>query len=333
VSARAETIDAPTLLARFSAAAVEELGGVAGRPLLLVEPDNDGLLRAWSPGVHPVVVVGLREPGWDGSIDPNDPFDIVLGVDDPLLIALIEMVQRHPIAATSLAVHLRNAGGWTVEHGLSAESALYSTLQAGPEFTAWRRSRPVKPPPDERELVLVARTDDCLHITLNRPQRHNALNQALRDALTDALTLAVVDDTIAEVRLTGAGPSFSSGGDLDEFGSFPDPATAHVSRLTRSPAWLAHQLRDRLVVELHGACMGAGIEIPAFAGRVLAAADTVISLPELGVGLIPGAGGTVSLTARIGRHRTLLLALTATRIDANTAQSWGLVNEIRGDTG
>jgi enoyl-CoA hydratase/carnithine racemase len=150
----------------------------------------------------------------------------------------------------------------------------------------------------------------------------------MRAELTDALAVATVDETITEVRLRGAGPSFCSGGDLDEFGSFPDPATAHASRLTRNPALLAHQLRDRLVVELHGACLGAGIEIPAYARRVFAATDTTIALPEIGIGLIPGAGGTVSIAHRIGRHRTLLLALTGTHLDASTAHEWGLVDTV-----
>ena len=121
------------------------------------------------------------------------------------------------------------------------------------------------------------------------------MSAGLRDALTEALTVAASDPSIAAVRLTGAGRSFSSGGDLDEFGSFPDPATAHVTRLTRSPARLAHLLGDRLEVHLHGACMGAGIELPAFARHVVAAQDVAIALPEVGLGLIPGAGGTVSL--------------------------------------
>ena len=167
---------------------------------------------------------------------------------------------------------------------------MYSTLQAGPEFTAWRRARgdvaPRRPTPSRP--VLADRVGDELRIVLNRPRRHNAVTAALRDGLAEALTLAAVDDTITAVRLSGNGPSFCSGGDLGEFGSFPDPATAHVTRLTRSPARLAHQLADRLHVHLHGACMGAGIEVPAFAHHVIAAPDTVIALPELGLGLVPG---------------------------------------------
>ena len=131
------------------------------------------------------------------------------------------------------------------------------------------------------------------------------------------------------MRLSGNGPSFCSGGDLGEFGSFPDPATAHVTRLTRSPARLAHLLADRLHVHLHGACMGAGIEVPAFARHVTAAPDTRIALPEVALGLVPGAGGTVSIPRRIGRHRTAALALSGSTIDAATALAWGLVDEIR----
>ena len=74
--------------------------------------------------------------------------------------------------------------------------------------------------------------------------------------------------------------------------------------------------------------MGSGIELAAFAHRVVAHPDTRIALPELGLGLVPGAGGTVSVTRRIGRHRTMLLALSPEPIDATTARSWGLVDEI-----
>jgi enoyl-CoA hydratase/carnithine racemase len=87
-------------------------------------------------------------------------------------------------------------------------------------------------------------------------------------------------------------------------------------------------LAPRVIVHLHGACAGSGIELPAFAGRVIAAADTQISLPELALGLIPGAGGTVSITKRIGRHRTAWLGLTGAAVDAATAEAWGLVDEL-----
>ena len=82
------------------------------------------------------------------------------------------------------------------------------------------------------------------------------------------------------------------------------------------------------MVGLHGSCLGAGIELPAFAGRVVAADDTRLGLPELGLGLVPGAGGTVSLPGRIGRHRTLALVLLDGTISAPAALGWGLVDEV-----
>jgi enoyl-CoA hydratase/carnithine racemase len=74
--------------------------------------------------------------------------------------------------------------------------------------------------------------------------------------------------------------------------------------------------------------MGAGIELPAFADTVIAAEDTVIALPEVELGLIPGAGGTVSVTRRIGRHRTALLALSGMHLDPATAHALGLVDRL-----
>ena len=108
----------------------------------------------------------------------------------------------------------------------------------------------------------------------------------------------------------------------------PDPATAPAIRTTRSAARLRARCGERVRCQLHGACVGAGIELPAFAARVYAAEDAFFQLPEVAMGLVPGAGGTVSLPRRIGRQRTAGLALSGERIDADTALSWGLVDEI-----
>ena len=89
-----------------------------------------------------------------------------------------------------------------------------------------------------------------------------------------------------------------------------------------------HQLHDRLTVRVHGSCIGAGVELPAFARRVVAAEGTTFRLPEVGMGLIPGAGGTVSLPRRIGRERTLLLALSGIDLPVGDALRWGLVDGL-----
>ena len=91
---------------------------------------------------------------------------------------------------------------------------------------------------------------------------------------------------------------------------------------------LLHRLADRMTVQVNGACVGAGIELPSFTDHVIAAPETIFRLPELGMGLIPGAGGTVSITARIGRWRTAWWALTCRSLGVGTALRWGLVDEV-----
>jgi enoyl-CoA hydratase/carnithine racemase len=150
----------------------------------------------------------------------------------------------------------------------------------------------------------------------------------MRDELYAALQLVKMDSQLRRAVIRGVGNCFSTGGDLEEFGLAPDPSTAHAIRSVRSMGRLLLELSTRLEFRLHRACIGAGIELPAFGARVLAEANTFVQLPEIGMGLLPGAGGTVSILRRIGRHRTAYLALSARRVKASTALKWGLFDEI-----
>jgi hypothetical protein len=270
--------------------------------------------------------VTVVDDAGDHSLPPTC---VAFAEADAAIVRLIEAVQAAPRAALVLGELLRQPPVADVRQALATESAAYSMLLASQEFLRWRATRPVRTDPGPTEpAVILDRDDDVLTLTLNRPERHNAFGRWVRDMMCEGLDLAIVDSTIREVVLRGAGASFCSGGDLDEFGSQPDVATAHVIRLERNVGWRLHQLADRAVAELHGACIGAGVELPAFAGRVTAHPGTWFALPELSMGLIAGAGGTVSLPRRIGRWRTAWLALTGTRIDLDTALSWGLVDDV-----
>jgi hypothetical protein len=246
--------------------------------------------------------------------------------DPPALLGRIQAAAAaNPQAAIVLAGLLRWSDTLPVRDALEAESLAYSTLLGGPEFARWLRARGPRPlPPPAEAPVLMQRDRGTLTITLNRPERRNAYGAEVRDALVAALGLA--RQAGLGVVLAGNGPAFCSGGDLDEFGTAPDPVTAHLIRTRAGAARVLHDLQDRTEARLHGACVGAGIELPAFAGRVTAAEGTVCRLPEVGMGLIPGAGGTVSLPRRIGRWRTLYLALTGDWLDVDTARGWGLVD-------
>ncbi len=263
-------------------------------------------------------------PGWAALSD------VVLGEGDTSLDDIETTLAACPIAGTSLALLLRGDSHRSVEEGLVAESAVYSLLQAGPEFAAWRAASPPRSQPcaDDGARVRVERVGSLLRVTLTRPERRNALDAAMRDELADAFGIALADPAITRIELRGEGPSFCAGGDLDEFGSRADPASAHVIRLQRSLGRALRELAAKTTVYLHGPCVGSGIELPAFAGTVVAHPATTISLPEVRLGLIPGAGGTVSLPRRIGRHRTAWLALSGRAIDATTARSWGLVDAL-----
>jgi Enoyl-CoA hydratase/isomerase len=274
----------------------------------------------------PFVVVGVTS----GAVDDRwlAVCDVAVTAGDDALDRIEDNLERHPITAATLALLLRGQGGLSIGQGLVAESSAYSVLQSGSEFAAWRAAHPARAERDEGARVRVDRDGDSLTLTLDRPGRLNALDAAMRDELAEALTVAAADPGVRRVVLRGEGRAFCAGGDLDEFGSRPDPATAHVVRLERSVGRMLSRLQKPTVTYLHGACMGSGIELAAFTDTVVAAADTQIALPEIGLGLVPGAGGTVSLPRRIGRLRTAWLAFSGCTIDAQTAHAWGLVDEL-----
>jgi hypothetical protein len=255
--------------------------------------------------------------------------DVLVAEDAPALEAIAANVQAHPIAATTLALLLRGQARRTLADGLVAESSAYSVLQSGPEFAAWRQSRPVrKVEGDDASRLRVERNGDTLAVTLARSQRLNALDARMRDELVEALAVAAADPSITGVELRGEGRAFCAGGDLNEFGTRADPASAHLVRLERSVARALASLPQPTAAYIHGATFGSGIELAAFTTTVIASADTRIALPEIGLGLVPGAGGTVSLPRRIGRQRTAWLGLSGLAIDAETALAWGLVDSV-----
>ncbi len=272
----------------------------------------------------PVIALG----GTDHPLQPA--FDLALAGDDEAAPVLAG-IRNAPLAAMVLVQLLRITEGMPVAAALTVESLAYATLQGGPEFRRWLQTqspRAVDRPRDEGPPVLVGRDGDQVAIRLNRPAQRNSLSVEMRDALCEAFELVAADPTIRVARVSGNGPCFSAGGDLGEFGSVTDPATAHAVRSLRLPAAVLARCAGRVDFHLHGACIGAGIELPAFGHRITAARGAFFQLPEIRFGLLPGAGGCVSIPRRIGRQRTAWMALSSERVDVGRAQAWGLVDEI-----
>jgi enoyl-CoA hydratase/carnithine racemase len=239
-------------------------------------------------------------------------------------------VERSPRAAVACGQLLRQTAALDVASGLAAEAAAYSLLLGGPEFARWlaERGAPRRRQPTAEPVLVSRESEGRLSIVLNDPARRNAFSARLREALLDALLVGAADETITSVELSGAGPAFCSGGDLDEFGTAKDLVAAYLVRLSRAPWRVIDRIAPKVTVLAHGACVGAGTEMTAYAGRVAAAPDAFFALPEVGMGLVPGAGGSVSVPRRIGRWRAAWLMLTGERIPAETALSWGLVDEV-----
>ena len=242
---------------------------------------------------------------------------------DQRVTELVELMKEAGAPAL-VAAQLLRAGG----SGVVGESLAYSTLLTGGEFHAWRASKPLREPTDRGvPRVALERTAAAWRLTLSRPKRHNAFDAQMREELCDALD-AIRSEPAAPVVLLGAGPSFCSGGDLDEFGTAESPVAAHLIRTGRSVAHRLRRLAPRLIAGVHGRCLGAGVEFAAFAHHVVGARDTTFALPELCLGLNLGAGGSISIPARIGRQRTLELLIRAEPIDAERALQCNLVSKV-----
>ena len=252
--------------------------------------------------------------------------DLIATSDDEL-DALLERVDAAPGPALVAAQLLRGGGAC-----VAVESFAYATLLASAPFASWRHATPT----GESEAgfveprVAIEPAGAATVVRLTRPLKHNAFDGRMREQLCDALdAVAAVDD--GPVVLVGEGRSFCAGGDLDEFGLARDPLEAHLVRSGRSVARKLERIADRLVVGVHGHCIGAGVELASYARVVVAAESASLALPELTLGLSLGAGGSVSIPRRIGRQRTLELLLRGTPVDAAAALRLGLVDEIAPD--
>jgi hypothetical protein len=250
-------------------------------------------------------------------------------VEPPVSVdALIRQTKRAPHAAAVAIQLLRSLDGLPCARALPLESFCYGLLQGSAEHGAWLASRIPAGQPVPAGRLIVERRDSVLHLLLDRPQARNAIDRLLRDQLFEAFTLATLDREVRSMKLRAAGAAFSIGADLEEFGTTRDPATAHLIRSRTLPALALVGRAEILDVHVQGACIGAGLEIAAFAGRLTATPDAWFQLPELAMGLIPGAGGCVSVPRRIGRQRAALMILSGKRINATTALHWGLIDAI-----
>jgi enoyl-CoA hydratase len=302
----------------------------------------------WTDAWQPLGLVDLQACPADLRIGALPPFPLIgLGgathplaltldavVESPVSVeTLVRQVKQAPHAAAVAVQLLRSSAGLPPDRALQFESCCYGLLQGSAEHARWLATRGASLPQScAAGRVVVDRCGAELRIVLDRPLSRNAIDRVMRDQLVEAFSLAAADPEVRSIKLRALGAAFSVGGDLAEFGTTRDPATAHLIRSRTLPALAIGARADILDAHVQGACVGAGLEIAAFASRLTASSQAWFQLPELSMGLIPGAGGCVSVPKRIGRQRTLLMILSGRRINAQTALRWGLIDAIEEQT-
>jgi enoyl-CoA hydratase len=176
--------------------------------------------------------------------------------------------------------------------------------------------------------VLYAKRDGIAWVTLNRPDRYNAYNVSMRDDLYQVLSAVHEDPEVRAMVLAGAGPAFSTGGDVSEFGQAPSPLAARWIRFRRDVWGRLRSLAIPTVAAVHGFTVGGGLEMALLCDVAIAARDTRFCLPETGLGMIPGVAGTQTAARRLRLGWALDLSITGRWIDAREALSIGLVAEV-----
>jgi enoyl-CoA hydratase/carnithine racemase len=182
--------------------------------------------------------------------------------------------------------------------------------------------------PTYRDILLTVEGGVAV-LTLNRPQALNALSLSLCDEVLAALAALRADPAVRALVLTGVGDrAFCAGADLKERrGMSAAQLRAHNRKIARIPSEL-EQFEAPTVAAVNGHALGGGCELALGCDLRIAAETAELGQPEVGLGIIPAAGGTQRLPRLIGRARAKELIFTGKRIDARTAERIGLVNAV-----
>ena len=165
-------------------------------------------------------------------------------------------------------------------------------------------------------------------ITLNRPERLNAINMAMRDLLWTYLEACRDTPDVRLIVFRGEGRAFSSGAEISEFGTAPSLMESRRARHERDVWGLLLAHRCITVARMHGFCYGAGLELPLCCDVRIAAEGTTFALPEVTLGYIPSAGGTQTLPRTIPPGVAAHMILSGEPIDTEAALRWGLVDRV-----
>lgn len=174
--------------------------------------------------------------------------------------------------------------------------------------------------------LIVTRHGRVLQLTLNRPAARNALNNALLLQIAEQLEAAAADAEIAVCVISGNERCFAAGADLNEMAEKDLPATLND---IRPQLWARiNAFTKPLIAAVNGFALGAGCELALLCDVVIAGDNARFGLPEITLGIMPGAGGTQRLIRSVGKALASRMILSGESIDARQALRAGLVSEV-----
>lgn len=180
------------------------------------------------------------------------------------------------------------------------------------------------------ETIIYEKRENIAYITLNRPRALNAYNVKMRDELYEVLGAIRDDPEVLVTILKGAGEkAFCAGADLTEFLSAPPPVFAREIRFERDIWGRFLNISKPFIAALHGYVLGSGIEMSLCCDIRLASDDALFGLPEVGLGIIPAAGGSQTLSRTVGGAMALDVLLTGRWLNAEEARRIKLVNRVK----
>jgi enoyl-CoA hydratase/carnithine racemase len=179
------------------------------------------------------------------------------------------------------------------------------------------------------ETIIYEKQDGKAYITLNRPKSLNVYNIRMRDELFQTLQALRDDPEVRVGILKAAGDrAFCAGADLTEFLTAPSTVIARQVRFERDVWGLFLSIRKPLIAALHGYVLGSGIEMALCCDIRIASEDAQFGVPEMGLGIIPAAGGSQTIPRVVNRGYALEMLLSGRRIKADEACRMGLVNRV-----
>jgi enoyl-CoA hydratase len=177
------------------------------------------------------------------------------------------------------------------------------------------------------ESLIVARpSDDIVVLRINRPQVRNALNLEVRAGLAEKITQYGAEKAVRCLIVTGSDAAFAAGADIGEMAE-ADPVEV-MSRNVQKYWRAIMDCPKPLIAAVEGYALGGGLELALCADIIIAGEGAKLGLPEVKVGILPGAGGTQKLARLVGRHRAMLLIMTGRVFGAAEALGMGVVSDV-----